>query len=169
MSISKIDKFKEGIKVLIAHPANVISLGFGVGLVPVGPGTFGTLLAFPIYHVLASNLSEGNMILVFIAMFIIGVWAAGKTNDFVGKHDSGIIVWDEIVAFCVVLYFTPTGVIWQALAFSLFRFFDIVKTYPINILDKKLKNGFGVMLDDLLAAFYALLSLALLKSITEFI
>ena len=88
------------------------------------------------------------------------MWACGKTGRALGVADDGAMVWDEIVAFMLVLVFTPALWQWQAGAFALFRLFDIVKPPPIRYFDRRLKNGFGVMFDDVLAAFYTLLVLA---------
>jgi len=142
------------------QPAHIIALGAGAGLAPAAPGTVGTLLAFPLYWLLAA-LSTSTMALALLgAAFLLGVWACGATGRALGVADHGAMVWDEIVAFAVVLVFTPPGWQWQLGAFLLFRFFDIVKPPPIRYFDRRLKNGFGVMFDDLLAAGYTLLVLA---------
>jgi phosphatidylglycerophosphatase A len=145
------------------QPAHIIALGAGAGLAPAAPGTVGTLLAFPLYWLLAA-VSTSTMALILLgAAFLLGVWACGATGRALGVADHGAMVWDEIVAFAVVLVFTPSGWEWQLGAFLLFRFFDIVKPPPIRYFDRRLKNGFGVMFDDLLAAGYALILLAALK------
>jgi len=142
------------------QPAHIIALGAGAGLAPAAPGTVGTLLAFPLYWLLAA-VSTSTMALALLgAAFLLGVWACGATGRALGVADHGAMVWDEIVAFAVVLVFTPPGWQWQLGAFLLFRFFDIVKPPPIRYFDRRLKNGFGVMFDDLLAAGYTLLVLA---------
>ena len=94
-----------------------------------------------------------------------GGWDA--TGRALGVADHGAMVWDEVVAFALVLVFTPDGWLWQAGAFLLFRLFDILKPPPIHYFDRRLKSGFGVMFDDLLAAFYTLLVLALIKLLTD--
>jgi phosphatidylglycerophosphatase A len=157
-------KFKPDWKFLFSHPAHLLSFGFGAGLSPRAPGTMGTLVAFPLYWYLAPRLSDALFILVLIWAFAIGVWVCDLTGKALGVSDYGGIVWDEIVAFVMVLFFTPAGFFWQLLAFSLFRFFDIVKLEPIRHFDKTWHGGLGVMFDDILAAGYALLSLALIKS-----
>lgn len=157
-------RFKPTWGFVLSHPAHLISFGFGSGLSPKAPGTFGTLVAFPMYWFLAPRLSEALFILLLIWMFAIGVWACDKTGKALGVDDYGGLVFDEIVAFLLVLFFTPDGFIWQLLAFSLFRFFDIVKPEPIRHFDNTWHGGLGVMFDDILAAGYALLSLALIKS-----
>jgi len=142
------------------QPAHIIALGVGVGLAPAAPGTVGTLLAFPLYWLLAAFSTSTMALALLGAAFLLGVWACGATGRALGVADHGAMVWDEIVAFAVVLVFTPPGWQWQLGAFLLFRFFDIVKPPPIRYFDRRLKNGFGVMFDDLLAAGYTLLVLA---------
>jgi phosphatidylglycerophosphatase A len=142
------------------QPAHNIALGAGAGLAPVAPGTVGTLLAFPLYWLLAAFATSTVALALLGAAFLLGIWACGATGRALGVADHGAMVWDEIVAFAVVLVFTPSGWQWQLGAFLLFRFFDIVKPPPIRYFDRRLKNGFGVMFDDLLAAGYTLLVLA---------
>lgn len=150
---------------ILSHPAYFVAFGFGSGLFPRSPGTAGTLVAFPIYWLLAPLVTDGQFILVLMVAFIAGIWICGKTGTTLGDNDYGGIVWDEIVAFLLVLIFTPAGFFWQLLAFSLFRFFDIVKPPPIRYFDSTWHGGLGVMFDDLLAAGYTLLCLALIKSV----
>jgi phosphatidylglycerophosphatase A len=150
---------------LLSHPAYFFSFGFGAGLSPKGPGTAGTLVAFPLYWYLAPRLTEALFLLLLVWAFAFGVWVCDITGKVLGVQDYGGIVWDEIVAFLLVLFFTPEGVVWQVLAFSLFRYFDIVKPEPIKHFDKTWKGGLGVMFDDILAAGYTLLCLAVIKSV----
>jgi phosphatidylglycerophosphatase A len=152
---------------LVGHPAHFIALGFGTGLAPVAPGTAGTLLAFPLFVVFDAAfgpLDAWPARIAFLgalaALFALGVWACGRTGRDLGIADHGCMNWDEVVAFLLVLLLTPEGFAWQALAFVLFRFFDVVKPPPIRYFDRTMKGGFGVMFDDLLAAFYALLAMA---------
>lgn len=152
---------------VFAHPAHLIAFGGGVGLAPFAPGTFGTLLAFPLFAALAAATDVVTQLFVFIGLFGMGVWACHATGRALGVADHGGMVWDETVAFLLVLIFTPTGWAWQMAAFALFRFFDIVKPPPIRHFDRTLKSGFGVMFDDLLAAGYTLLVLALAKTWME--
>jgi phosphatidylglycerophosphatase A len=158
-------KVQPGWRFLFSHPAHLLSFGFGAGLVPRSPGTAGTLVAFPMYWYLAPRLTEAAFLLVLIWAFAFGVWVCDITGKALGVEDYGGIVWDEIVAFLLVLFFTPEGFVWQLLAFSLFRFFDIVKPQPIRHFDASWHGGLGVMFDDILAAGYTLLSLAVIKSI----
>ncbi|MBI5659916.1 MAG: phosphatidylglycerophosphatase A [Nitrosomonadales bacterium] len=150
---------------ILSHPAHFISFGFGSGLFPGSPGTAGTLVAFPLYWYLAPRLTDALFILVLVWAFAVGVWVCGRTGRALGAADYGGIVWDEIVAFLLVLFFTPEGFFWSLLAFSLFRFFDIVKPPPIRHFDRAWHGGLGVMFDDILAAGYTLLCLALVKSV----
>src|SRR5471032_2528743 len=144
---------------MLRHPAHVIAFGAGAGLVPVAPGTAGTLLAFPLYWALASWCTPALLLALIAGGFALGIWACGATGRALGIADHGAMVWDEVVAFALVLIFTPAGWQWQAGAFLLFRLFDILKPPPIRYFERKLKNGFGVMFDDVLAAFYTLLVL----------
>lgn len=145
-------------KLLIAHPAHFLALGAGTGLAKKAPGTFGTLLAFPLF-LLITQLSFYTQIAIIGALFLIGIYCCDKTGKALGVADHGSIVWDEIVAMMLVLTFTPLQWQWWLLAFSLFRLFDIWKPTPIRQCDAKIKGGLGVMLDDILAAIYAIVSL----------
>jgi phosphatidylglycerophosphatase A len=142
--------------------AHVIAFGFGAGRVPLAPGTFGTLLAWPIGWAL-SGLHPAAMLALCASLFVIGVWACGVTGRDLGVHDHGGIVWDEFVAFLLVLAIVPATLAWQAAAFVLFRTFDIVKPKPIRWFERRYTGGFGVMFDDLLAAGYTVLVLAVVK------
>ena len=144
-------------KFLLAHPAHLIAFGFGSGLAPKAPGTVGTVLGWPLlWLIVAITPDLPTQLVLLLASFLLGVWACGKSGRALGVADHGGMVWDEVVAFALVLLFTPPGWLWAGLAFLLFRFFDIIKPWPIRLADRRLKNGFGVMFDDLLAAGYAL-------------
>ena len=140
----------------MAHPAHFMSLGFGSGLAPKAPGTFGTLVGLPLFW-LISGLTFYAQIGIIVLLFFVGIYCCDKTGKALGVSDHGGIVWDEIVAIMLVLTITPMQWQWWIVAFLLFRLFDIWKPYPICYFDAKLKNGFGVMFDDLLAAIYAIL------------
>lgn len=148
---------------LVRHPAHFIALGFGTGLAPVVPGTFGTALAIPLYSMLAQVLTPSGIALAIGALFALGVWACGRTGRDLGVPDHGAMNWDEVVAFLPVLLFTPEGLWWQVAAFVGFRFFDMTKPPPIRRVERAVKGGLGVMVDDLVAAFYTLLLLAFAK------
>jgi len=152
---------------LLSHPARLVAFGFGAGLVPVAPGTWGTLLALPVFLLVSPRLEPVEFLLMLLALFALGVWACDVTGRSLGNSDHGGMVWDETVAFLLVLFFTPAGLHWQALAFLIFRLFDILKPPPIRYYERKFKNGFGVMLDDVIAAFYTLLVLAAVRTLFE--
>ena len=146
---------------LLGHPAHFIALGFGAGLAPRAPGTFGTLVAIPLAVALRTYASDATFLAVIVVLGVAGVWAAEVTGRALGVPDHGAIVIDEVVAFLLVLWFVGIEPLRIAVAFVLFRVFDIVKPPPIRQLDASLKNGVGVMLDDLVAAGYTLLAFAL--------
>lgn len=142
---------------LFQHPAHLLAFGLGSGLAPKAPGTAGTLVALPLYFLL---LPLGAWYWLAVAlMLLIGVWACGVAGRALGVHDHGGIVWDEIAAFLLVLPFAPQNLIGFILAFALFRLFDIWKPFPIRWFDVRVPGGIGVMLDDILAAAYAILCL----------
>ena len=150
---------------LVSHPAHFIALGFGAGLAPFAPGTFGTLLAIPIAVLFRTYASDAAFGVSIIAFGLIGIWAAQVTGRHLGVADHAAIVWDEVVAFLLVLYFVGDDMLLVGVAFFLFRFFDIAKPPPIRQLDRAFKNGFGVMVDDLAAAGYTLLAVALWRNL----
>ena len=148
---------------VFSHPAHFISFGAGAGLAPFAPGTFGTLLALPIFWVAGPRLEAWAYFAVLAALFALGVWACEVTGRALGRPDYGGMVWDETVAFLLVLFFTPVYGYWQAFAFVVFRFFDIVKPPPIRYYERAFKGGVGVMIDDIVAAFYTLIVLAVAR------
>jgi phosphatidylglycerophosphatase A len=155
------------IRFLFSHPAHLIACGFGSGLSPFAPGTVGTLFALFSFPLLRPWMNDVELLAFLAVCFIGGVLAAHKTGADLGVVDHGSIVWDEIVPFWIVLVFCPAHWLWQATAFFLFRFFDIVKPQPARYFDEKVKNGFGVMTDDLVAAGYTVLVLAILQFILK--
>jgi len=146
-----------------AHPAHVIAFGFGAGLSPVAPGTVGTLLAWPLAWALGAVIAPALLVALAAVFFALGVWACSITGRRLGVSDHGGMVWDEMVAFLFVLAVLPRALDWQAAAFVLFRAFDIAKPWPIAQLERRFSGGFGVMFDDVLAAGYTLMVLAVLK------
>jgi phosphatidylglycerophosphatase A len=145
---------------LFRHPAHFVALGFGAGLAPFAPGTFGTLVAFPIAWLLRAYTNDAGFLATVAILVVAGAWTAEITSRHLGTADHGSIVIDEIAAFLLVLFFVSDDRLRQAFAFLLFRFFDIVKPPPIRQLDAAIKNGVGVMVDDLVAAGYALIVFA---------
>jgi phosphatidylglycerophosphatase A len=156
---------RPGVRFLLSHPAHFISLGAGSGLAPAAPGTAGTLLAWPLYYAISIWLLPGEIVLLTALLFALGVWTCARTGAALGVPDHSSMVWDEIVAFILVLVFTPPDYVWQAFAFFTFRAFDVLKPPPIRQVDRRWKGGFGVMFDDLIAAFYTLLVIAIVKRV----
>jgi phosphatidylglycerophosphatase A len=148
-------------KLLLSHPAHFCALGFGTGLAKKAPGTLGTLVGLPMFW-LISGLDVYSQFAIISALFLIGIYFCDKTGKALGVSDHGGIVWDEIVAIMLVLTVTPYQWQWWLTAFLLFRLFDIWKPAPIRQCDARVKGGLGVMLDDLLAAVYAIISLKIL-------
>lgn len=146
-----------------SHPAHVLAFGFGAGLVRFGPGTAGTLAAWPVGWLLAGSVPSAAMLALVAMLFFVGIWCCGVTAERMGVADHGAMVWDEMVAFLLILAILPRELSWQAAGFVAFRLFDIAKPPPIRWLERRFRGGFGVMLDDLVAAGYALLLLALAK------
>jgi phosphatidylglycerophosphatase A len=140
---------------LVAHPAHFIALGFGSGLAPKAPGTFGTLAAVALYWLLALVLPPLAIAFLAIPLFFLGVWACDVTGRHLGVQDHGAMVWDEIVAFLPLAALASASLLLQLVAFLLFRLFDIWKPYPIRQVEARVKGGLGVMVDDLIAAAYA--------------
>ena len=140
---------------LLRNPRHLLSLGFGSGLAPFAPGTCGTLVAVPLYLLLA-QLSLSWYLLAVVIGFGAGVHLCQYTSDALGVHDHGGIVWDEFVGYWITMIAVPLSWQWIVLGFVLFRVFDIVKPWPVKIADAKMKGGFGIMLDDVLAGLYAL-------------
>ena len=154
------DTFRPTWYFLIRHPSHFVAFGGGIGLIPTAPGTFGTLAAFPLFWLLDRHLPPHEFLLALAAMFLLGVWACQATGRMLRVPDHPGMVWDEIVAFLLVLFFAPDDGLSRSLAFLLFRAFDIAKPPPIHYFDTHYRNGWGVMLDDLVAAFYTLLVIA---------
>ncbi len=146
---------------LFSHPANFFALGFGAGLAPKAPGTLGTLVAVPI--VLFCNQYGWQFYLLITFLLILsGLWLCGVTAKNLGVHDHSGIVWDEIAGFMVTMIAVPTEWQWLCLGFVLFRFFDILKPWPIGWLDRQVHGGLGIMLDDIVAGVMSLIVLQML-------
>jgi phosphatidylglycerophosphatase A len=143
---------------LLRHPSHLLAFGFGSGLSPKAPGTAGTVAAIPFAYGLL-QLPILAQVIVIIVAFALGVYVCNKTARDLGVHDFGGIVWDEFVGYWIaVCAFSPS---WQTLliGFVLFRIFDVLKPWPISILDRKVHGGFGIMIDDVLAGIFAWLCL----------
>jgi phosphatidylglycerophosphatase A len=146
---------------VLRHPVHFLAFGFGSGLVPRAPGTFGTLAAVPCY-LLLDQLSLSSYLLMLIFAFGLGIWLCEHTSKAMKVHDHGGIVWDEFVGFWITMVVAPPGWLWIAVGFVLFRLFDILKPFPINWLDRRVGGGLGIMLDDAVAGTFAWFFLQLL-------
>ena len=149
---------------LLRRPTHFLALGFGAGLAPVAPGTFGTLAAIPVYLLLART-GTFLYVVVVLGMFALGVWLCRETERALGVHDHPAIVWDEIVGYLVTMFLAPPGWAWVVLGFILFRLFDVWKPFPIRALEQRVRGGLGNMLDDVLAGAYACATMAALGSV----
>lgn len=172
-------KFRPTTRFMLAHAAHPIALGFGSGLSPFAPGTVGTLWGWVAFLVLQIWLSPSAIGWVIVASLPVGWWACTVTARHMGVADPGSIVWDEIVAFWIILWLiAPAGLWGQVVAFALFRYFDAAKPGPVAWADALFKQrdtepgsmrwraaGFGIMFDDLVAAFCALLVIALWRAL----
>jgi phosphatidylglycerophosphatase A len=170
MDQSKADKnrYRPPAALVLRTPVHLIAFGMGSGLSPVAPGTAGTIAAIPLW-LLLQWLPPPLYIVVTALLFGFGCWACGESARLLGVHDYGGIVFDEVVGLLVTclpllpaLHWVHHGYWWWLLAaFCLFRLFDIWKPWPIAWFDRRVVGGFGIMLDDLFAAIYAALVLAL--------
>ena len=146
---------------MLANPVHCLALGFGSGLAPKAPGTFGTLAAIPFYLLLAQLDLAYYLAIVGVA-FVLGVYLCDYTSNALGVHDHPGIVWDEFVGFWITMIAVPVSWEWILLGFVLFRIFDIFKPWPVKLADKRVKGGFGIMIDDVLAGIYALICIQLI-------
>lgn len=133
---------------------HLLAFGLGSGAAPKAPGTFGTIAAIPLY-LLLQPLESLHYLLVVLVMSLFGVWLCHRTAEDLGVHDHPGIVWDEWVGFLIAMWLAPSGWIWILAGFTLFRFFDIIKPWPIHLLDRHISGGWGIMVDDILAGIYA--------------
>ena len=132
-------------------PIYFIAFGFGSGLMPVAPGTWGTLAAFPLYLLIAGMPWAVYLTLTVVAFFL-GIAVCNKVSADLGIHDYSGIVWDEVVGYLLTMFLAPISVLWMVIGFILFRIFDIWKPQPIRFVDKHVQGGLGIMLDDVMAA-----------------
>lgn len=141
----------------------LLATGFGLGRLPKAPGTWGTLLAFPIQGLfLLAALPPLSYALWLGGLFLLGVWAAGSAEKILDRADPGQVVIDEVVGMLIALIAVPPTLLNWLAAFFIFRFFDIVKPFPIGFVDRNCHGGLGIMLDDVLAGLYALAVIHLL-------
>jgi phosphatidylglycerophosphatase A len=149
-------------RTVLTDPVHLLAFGFGLGLVPVAPGTAGSLLGVLLAW-LVIDLALNLQIALGVLLFGAGIWICGNSSRRLGQHDPGGIVWDEIAAMYLTLLVAPATITAWIAAFVLFRVFDIVKPWPIRDLDHRMGGGLGLMLDDLVAALYAAILLVLYR------
>ncbi len=142
-------------------PAGFLAFGMGSGLSRFAPGTMGTIVAVP-FALPLKSLPPAGFWLVLAVLFLAGVYLCDVTSRKLGRHDPGGIVWDEMVGYWLTIAFVPVEWTWWLAAFLLFRFFDIAKPWPISLAEKRFSGGLGIMLDDIIAALYAMAILYLL-------
>lgn len=149
-------------KIALGSPSGLLAFGFGSGLSPFAPGTMGTVVAIPFVFALKSLGAPGFWVALLL-LFLLGIQLCGHVSRKLGMHDHGGIVWDEMVGYWLSVAFVPLQWHWLLVAFVLFRFFDIYKPWPIRQLDRKVSGGFGIMIDDVVAALFTIIILAILQ------
>ena len=142
-------------KQIMADPVLFLAFGFGSGLARKAPGTMGTLAAIPVYWLFYQTQSLLIYSVLTVLVTVVGIWICDEAANKLGEHDFGGIVWDEVAGYLITLWFVPLS--WQTMlaGFVLFRIFDIIKPWPIKWLDQHVQGGFGIMIDDVLAAVFA--------------
>jgi len=146
---------------LLKKPIHFLALGFGSGLEPKAPGTAGTVMAIPLY-LLLQMLSMELYIAAVVIICLAGIYICDQSSKLMGVHDHPGIVWDEFAGFFITMIAVPFSWLWILVGFGLFRFFDIVKPWPIRVIDRKVQGGFGIMLDDIIAGVFAAICLQLI-------
>jgi phosphatidylglycerophosphatase A len=146
---------------MLANPIHLLAFGFGSGLLPMAPGTWGTLVAIPLYLVL-QPLPLAVYLAVVALSALVGIWICHVAAKNLGVHDHPGIVWDEIVGYLVTMTALPASWWWPLIGFVLFRLFDILKPWPIRLVDRDVGGGLGIMLDDILAGVMALVVMQVL-------
>ena len=144
--------------VQLTNPIHLLAVGLGSGMSPMMPGTMGSAMAIPLW-LLFDGLQPFLYWVLIVVAFIFGCFLCQKTSDDTHTHDSGHIVWDEFVGMWITLFFIPQiSVLWVAIAFVAFRVFDMAKPWPIRWFDKRVPGGFGIMVDDVIAAIFSSLT-----------
>lgn len=146
-------QFKQSLR--LSNPIHFLAVGLGSGLSNVMPGTMGSLMAIPLWLLFYQLPVVLYWVLIVVA-FVFGCFLCQKTSDDTHTHDSGHIVWDEFVGMWITLFFIPQiSLLWITIAFITFRVFDMAKPWPIRWFDKKVPGGFGIMIDDVIAAVFS--------------
>lgn len=151
-------RFSADPKVVLRDPVHFLAFGFGSGLSATAPGTVGTLVALPMVYGLM-HLSLGVYLCCIVMLCAAGVYLCGESARRLEKHDHPGIVWDEFAGMAITMIAVPLQWRWLLLGFLLFRFFDIIKPWPIREADHRLSGGFGIMLDDIIAGLFSCLLL----------
>lgn len=151
-------------RTVMRNPIHILAFGFGSGLAPFAPGTFGTVAAVLLY-LMFQSLDVLTYCLLTAVICVVGVWICGRSSEMLGVHDHSGIVWDEFAGYFITMIAAPAGWVWIIVGFALFRLFDILKPWPIKWADQKVHGGLGIMLDDILAGF---ISLAILQVLAYF-
>lgn len=151
-------------RTVFQNPACFMALGAGAGLAPRAPGTFGTLVGIPLLFLMPQHI--GLNLLVIAVLFAVGVWCCDVCAKELGVHDHPGIVWDEVVGYLLVMVAVPRTLLFVVLGFILFRFFDILKPWPIKVVDQNVHGGFGIMVDDVVAAVFAAIVLQIIVLVT---
>lgn len=170
--------YKPPPRLIFKDPIHLVAFGFGSGLAPKAPGTFGSVIGLPVFFLLFWMPAPAYFVAVLL-LFMLGIWLCGDSASRLGVHDHPGIVWDEIVGMLIALaplmdeiamLYAPPGIdlwVWLLVAFVLFRIFDILKPPPIGWLDKKMHGGLGIMIDDVIAGVFAAIGLVLIMLITN--
>ncbi|KZX77325.1 phosphatidylglycerophosphatase [Oleiphilus sp. HI0009] len=149
---------------LLKDPRCLLAFGFGSGYSAKAPGTIGTLTAIPFY-LLLSHLDNFSYLVVCATAFVIGCYICEIASKKLGVEDHGGVVWDEYVGYWIAMYGAPAGCEWVIIGFVLFRIFDIFKPWPIKVMDKNIKGGIGIMIDDVVAGLFALCAMSLISNL----
>lgn len=150
---------------VFSRPDRILAFGFGSGLIYPAPGTWGTLAGWALWFLFLQGLSDAWVVFVLLLSFLVGCQVSQRCGDALGVPDHSGMNWDEIVSIWLVLWLLPAGFWSQLLGVVLFRVFDILKPPPIAAMDQRFRNGFGVMIDDVVAAAYTLLVAAIMLRI----
>jgi phosphatidylglycerophosphatase A len=158
-------KRRPSLRMMLSNPAHFVSFGFGCGLIPFAPGTFGALLGLFLARWLHPTLGDPIFFALLALATVVGIGAMHVTGNALGEMDHGAIVWDEVIAMAVIVALLPGSMWQQAWAFLLFRILDIRKPGPVGWADRNIGGAMGVMLDDLIAAAIVLLSFAVIAKV----
>lgn len=150
----------------LTNPIHLLATGFGSGLLKPAPGTWGTAVAVPMFFLLSALVNSLSIYIIFVVLIsLAGIKICDQAAKDAGVHDHKAIVWDEIAGFLIAMIAVPATFFNAFVAFLLFRFFDIVKPWPIGYIDRKVSGGFGIMLDDILAGIFSLLCMHILLAV----